>query len=70
MQIMTNSSKRKKDSKNVEGQQMTIELVQNFHVYGKLHLKGSKHTFPKAEALKRLQKTNGVWTTPIEKPKK
>lgn len=46
-----------------ESKPLTLRLLRNCFVQGALGKKGQEYTFPREEALQRLQKTNGVWET-------
>ena len=44
-----------------ERKTLTLRLLRNCFVQGALGKKGQEYTFPREEALQRLQKTQGVW---------
>lgn len=40
---------------------LTLRLLRNRFVQGAFGQKGQEYTFPREEALKRLEQTSGVW---------
>lgn len=44
-----------------ESKTLALRLLRNCFVQGTFGKKGQEYTFPREEALKRLQKTSGIW---------